>query len=142
MNAIAGLDEPGFRARPVAGEWTAAEVLSHLLSTERIVINRAQAALAQKSDIVIPQTDDERQEGARLAQRLPVPQIVHGLLAQRRDTLRLLDRLSAGELARRFQHQRWGERTVVWLFERAAEHEEEHACQIRTLRAVGAPAGP
>ena len=138
MDAIAGLDEEGFRSRPRSGEWTAAAVLSHLLATERVILERAQSALTQVGYHVTSQTEEERQEGARLAQRVPVPQIVHGLLAQRRDTLRLLERLSPDELARRFNHQRRGEQSVGGLFQHIAEHEEEHAEQISALRARAA----
>lgn len=135
MDAIAGLDEQGFRVRTQSGEWTAAEVLAHLLSTERLFTQRARAALDQVDFVITPRTEDERQEGARMAQRMPVPQIVHGLLAQRRDTLRLLDGLSDEHLARSVRHPRWGEQSVAWLFRRIAEHEAEHAEQVRSLRA-------
>ena len=136
MEAIAGLDEEGFRARAQHGGWTAAETLSHLLSTERIILERAQAALTQEGYRVISQTEDERQEGARLAQRMPVPQIVHGLLAQRRDVVTLLEPLSPRQLSRPYRQESRGELTVGWLFQHIAEHEEEHAEQIRAQLAV------
>ena len=133
MDAIAGLDEEGFRTRPDASAWSIAEVLAHLFATERILVERARAALTQEGFIATPRTEAARQEDARLAQRLPVLQILHALLAQRRDTIRLLEGRSAPELAQSF-HPQQGERTVGWLFQRAAEHEDEHAQQVRALR--------
>jgi uncharacterized damage-inducible protein DinB len=134
MDAVAGLDEAGFRRRPDPTAWSAAEVLAHLFTTEGIMLERARAALAQSGYVVTPLSDDERDRGRLQAQRMAVPQIVHGLLARRRDTERTLAGLSEQELARTLRHSRWGERTVAWLFERAAEHEAEHAGQIRALR--------
>ncbi len=135
MDAIGGLDEEGFRLRPREGEWTAAEVLTHILMTEHVFADRARAVLAQDGLLVASITDQERSEQARSAQRMPVPQIVHGLLAQRRDVLGLLEPLSPQQLRRPFRHERRGELAAGWLFQRIAEHEEEHAGQIRAQRA-------
>ena len=142
MDAIAGLDEEGFRARPGASEWTAAEALAHLLRMEAVLMQRTQAALAEEGFVVTPVSPDERLEQVKLAQRMPVPQLLHGLLAQRRDTLRLLDGLSQTQLTKTFHHPRWGERTITWLFQHTAEHEEEHAAQIRALRVQKAATTP
>jgi hypothetical protein len=49
--------------------------------------------------------------------------------------VRLLTGLSSRQLARSVRHPRWGERSVAWLFQRAAEHEAEHAAQLEALRA-------
>jgi len=140
MEAIAGLDEEGFRARRAAGEWTAAEVLTHLLITEQRSLGRAQTALAQDNPSFPWISDEEVAEETRVAQRLPVPQIVHGLLAQRRDVVRLCESLSPEQLGRRYRHERRVELTVGWLFGRMAEHEIEHAQQIRAAREAATPA--
>ena len=141
MEAVAGLDEEGFRARPAPSEWTAAEVLAHLLHIEGVHMARGQTASTEDGFVATPVTDEECREQARLAQRMPVPQILHGLLAQRRDTLRLLERLSEQQLTRAFFHPERGQLTIAQIFERAAAHEEEHAAQIRALRTgAAAPA--
>jgi uncharacterized damage-inducible protein DinB len=134
MDAISTLDEEGFKARPDTSQWSAAEVLAHLLAAERISTQHAQAALSQQRVTIAPVTEDERQEQARLAQRAPVPQILHGLLAQRRDTLRLLEGLSSGQLAMALTHPSESDETVAEVFQQTAEHETEHAAQVRALR--------
>ena len=134
MDAIAGLDEESFRARPAPSEWTAAEVLAHLLHIEGVQAERVHAALTQVDFIATVITEEQCHEQAKLAQRMPVPQILHGLLARRRDTLRLLEGLSQQQLARSFQHPERGELMVGDVFQRIAKHEEEHAAQIRALR--------
>ncbi len=135
MDAIAGLTEEGFRARPQSGEWTAAEVLAHLVTMERILTDRARRVLTEDNPYVASISNDELQEQARSAQRMPVPQIVHGMLAQRRDVVSLLRPLSPQQLGRPYHHEGRGNLTLGWVFQRIAEHERDHAEQIRAQRA-------
>ncbi len=136
MDAIAGLDEEGFRARPASGDWTAAEVMSHLLHDEPELLEYARAALEEDDVAVAPTTSSERETQAReVARRMPVPQIIHGLLACRRDTLALLDRLTPAQLGRPVRHSGYGDVSVARLFQHIAEHEEQHAVHVRAIRA-------
>jgi len=135
MTAISGLDDTAFRARPEPAAWTPAEVLAHLLSVERARLEQVRQVLAQDNAFVRWIDDDKvDQEVRAAAKRMPVPQIVHGLLAQRRAVVGLLETLSTQQLERRYQHERRGEHTAGWLFYRMAEHESEHARQIASLR--------
>jgi uncharacterized damage-inducible protein DinB len=134
MEAISGLDEEGFRARPAPGEWSPAETLAHLLLDETKLLEYARAA-AEGDTIAVPRaTEDERDRQAREAARMPVPQIIHGLLATRRDTTALLERLTDEQLGTAVQHPAYGEAPLGRLFQHMAEQEEEHANQIRTIR--------
>lgn len=133
-DAVAGLDEEGFRGRPDAGGWTVAEVLAHLLEMERVLMSWAHEAISADDVVVTPVSDDERREQARSARRMAVPQLIHGLLARRRDTARFLEGLSEPELARPLLHPDWGSLSVAMLFQRSVEHEEAHANQIKALR--------
>lgn len=135
MNAVNALDDEGFRRRSDAGGWTVAEVLAHVLEMERVLMSWAHEAISIDDVEVTPISDDERREQASSAQRMAVPQLIHGLLACRRDTVRFLEGLSERELARPLLHPDWGSLTVSLLFQRAAEHEAAHATQIRALRA-------
>lgn len=134
MDAIAGLDEEGFRRRAAQGEWTVAETLAHLLEVERFLTAQIKQARSDGSPSIPSRTDEQRNAAAKQAQRMPVPQIVHALLAQRRDTLRQLDGMPEEQLARALRHPRWGEVDVRWLFQHIAAHEAEHAAQIQALR--------
>jgi uncharacterized damage-inducible protein DinB len=137
LDAISGMSEQEFRARAAPGEWSVAEVLAHVLATERILTERARNALTQDGYVATRVTEEEPDEQAKsMAKRLPVPQILHGMLAQRRDTLRLLAPLTPESLARTFLHPRFGERNVAGLFQHLADHDEEHARQITELRSV------
>lgn len=126
LDAIAGLDEEGFRARERA-EPAIGDLLTDLLAGEDDTLRRA-----------------VRGEGGAAAPRnhtgrMAAPQIIHGLLAQRRDTLRALQRLSAEELARPADQTADGSGTVASFFQRIAAREETCAARIRTLRGAGAP---
>jgi hypothetical protein len=138
--AIEGLDEEGFRRRALSGEWTAAEVLAHLLANEQRLVEIAELALTQDRPQVQSRGEAQREEEAKSARRMLVPQIWHGLLAQRRETLQRLQALSAAELARTAVHSRFGEVSVAWIMQRLADHEHEHAAQIRAVRAGTASA--
>ncbi len=138
MAAITGLDDSALRARTSSGAWTPAELLAHLLSTERIFIERARKTVEQDNYIVTPVGGDVREEHLRMAKRMPVPQIVHGLLAQRRDTLQFVESLSADDLARTLSHPVRGQQTALWQIEHTIEHELEHAEEIRARRAAAA----
>jgi len=139
MDAIAELDEEGFRARPAAGGWTAAGVLAHLLDDEPKLLAYARSALEADDTEVEATSDEDREQQAKDAAQSaaggPVPQILHGLLGARRDTLRQLEALSAEQLARPVRHAAYGGTSVGRLFQHIAEHEDEHADQIRTIRA-------
>jgi uncharacterized damage-inducible protein DinB len=142
MTAITGLDDTALRARKAPGIWTPAELLAHLYSTERIFIGRARTAVEQNDFLATPVSDDVREEHLGMAKRMPVPQIIHGLLAQRRDTLEFVDRLSATELAQTLRHPIRGRQTVLWQIEHTIEHELEHAEEIASRRAQAAEANP
>jgi uncharacterized damage-inducible protein DinB len=136
MDAIAGLDEEGFRARPAGGGWTVAEVLAHLLDDEPRLLADVEAALGADRAPFSANPDDEREKRAKdAAQRMPVPQVLHGLLARRRDTLGRLESLPAEGLERPAGHAAYGSTTVEGLFAHIAAHELEHAAQIQTIRA-------
>lgn len=134
MSAISGMDDTSFRARTEPGVWTPAELLAHLFSTERIFIERARQCVEREDYAVTPVSDDVRSEHISMAQRMPVPQLVHGLLAQRRDTIQFVASLSDADLARTLQHPVRGEQTVRWQIEHVIEHEAEHAGEIHTRR--------
>ncbi|MEX2159259.1 MAG: DinB family protein [Dehalococcoidia bacterium] len=142
MEAIAGMDEEGFRRRTASGEWCAAEALAHLLAHEQRFMWLTREALAKDNPPVQSRGEGQQIEEAKAAQRMLVPQIVHGLLAQRRETLQLLAGLSPEQLVRSLVHSRLGEVDAGWLFQRIVDHETEHAAQIASIRVetAGTPA--
>ncbi len=151
LRAIAGVTEEQFKRRPPAAEgeaaWSIAEVLSHLLAIERLWAGRITVALSDPEREITPSPPEAHEAGARAGARAPAPQLIHGLLAARREVGKALDRIEAdggSGLALTVWHPRLAEKlSVEWMFEKIAGHEREHVEQVEALRPlVGAKPRP
>jgi hypothetical protein len=129
---IRGLSEEQFRFIPAGETWSIAAHLAHLLRTERLFTERAQQALAQ-DEPWIESTRIGNDDDPALAQRLAVPQIIHGMQAARRDLDRLLARCDEMALDRALRHERIGRMTVRDVAVKMAAHEQEHADAVARL---------
>jgi hypothetical protein len=122
LQSIAGVSEEQFKKRPPAAgtdgpNWCIAEVLAHLLQQERLRADRIALALDQDGVTIVPSADEVHYEAARAGRGAPVPQLIHGLLASRRELERLLDRTAALEagLERATIHPRLGRQSIGWI---------------------------
>jgi uncharacterized damage-inducible protein DinB len=150
LAAIAGVSEEQFKKRPPVVEgsdgpnWCIAEVLAHLLQQERLRASRIALALEQDGAPITPSPEEEHYEAARAGRASPVPQLIHGLLASRREVERLLDEAatSEGGLERTTMHPRLGSQSVAWVIRaKIIDHEAEHIDQIEAIKkALAAPA--
>jgi hypothetical protein len=147
MQAVAGVSEQQFKRRPPASEadpepWCIAEVLAHLLGDEQLWADRIRLALDGDGARIDPSPPEANTARIAAARQLPVPQLIHGLLAARRLLeLRLaeVDTIEGG-LDRHLEHSARGPISVRWMVEKVIEHEAEHADQIESIRAhLGVP---
>ena len=145
LSTIAGVSEELFKKRPPAAayddgpNWCIAEVLAHLLQQERLRATRISLALKQDGIVITPGTDVENYEAARAGRASPVPQLIHGLLASRREVERLLDEASAmtDGLDRTNTHPKLGAQTVAWILQaKVIDHEAEHIEQIDAINKI------
>jgi hypothetical protein len=145
LTAISGVSEEHFKKRPSVAEgdagpaWCIAEVLAHLLQQERLRASRIALALEQDGVEITPSSDEERYEAARAGRGAPVPQLIHGLLASRREIERLLEQAESlpGGLERATQHPRLERQTVGWIVrDKVMAHEAEHVAQIEAIKAA------
>jgi DinB superfamily len=144
LEAISGVTEEQFKKRPPAPvdagpNWCIAEVLAHLLQQERLRASRIAIALHEDGAVIVPSGEDEHMEAARAGRASPVPQLIHGLLASRREVERLLDEASTvdGGLQRATRHPQLGPQTVAWILqEKVIDHEAEHVAQIEAIKAA------
>jgi hypothetical protein len=140
--AISGVTEEQFKRRPEPTEsdpdpWSIAEVLAHLLASERLRGDRIAMALDHDGVTITPSSPEAHEEGARAGRRVLIPQLVHGVLASRREVERQLARGAASEggIDRAVLHPVLGRQTVEWMVgEKIIAHESEHAGQIEGLR--------
>jgi len=123
LASLRGLGEEQFRHTPHGGAWNIATHLAHLLRTEREHVEHAR----RDSDVTAPDTTAANDGDDALAQRLAVPQIIHGLQASRRQLEALIDGAHTPAAAAAGAH--------------VAAHEREHAAAIAAL-ARSAPQSP
>jgi len=132
FDALRGLGEEQFRHTPGDEAWSIAAHLWHLLRVERLFSARAAAALTE-DEPPIASTRAANDDDPGLAQRLAVPQVIHGLQATRRELDGLLARCSNRDLERAIVHERIGRMTIAGIAAKMAEHESEHAALIAGL---------
>lgn len=144
FDAIRGLSEEQFRFVPpeagagTAGRWSIATHLAHLLRIERLYASRARLAL-DDDGAPVASSDAANDGDPGLAQKLAVPQMIHGLLNVRRDLDAVLDAGGDGSLERGVTHERAGRVTIAELAAKVAAHEAEHTADIvRLVRQVPA----
>jgi hypothetical protein len=136
---IRGLTEEQFRFVDTDG-WSIATHLAHLLRCERMLVERC--ALARSEDGArVASTGITNDDDPGLAQRLAVPQIIHGMQASRRDLEALLQACGEAELEQAIAHERLGRVTVRDMVTKAAVHEREHADAVAST-VERAPAAP
>jgi hypothetical protein len=145
IESISGVSEEQFKRRPPATSeaagpnWCIAEVLAHLLQQEKLRASRIALALQLDGAPVTPGTEEEHFEAARAGRGLPVPQLIHGLLASRREVERLLEEAAAlpGGLARTTMHPQHGAQSIGWILRaKLIDHEAEHVSQIEAIKAA------
>lgn len=130
--SIRGLSEEQFRYVPSGERWSIATHLAHLLRVERAFTGRARTALAEHEPFV-SSTGIDNDDDPALAQRLAVPQIIHGMLNARRELDALLAGCAAAGLERAIHHERIGRMTVAEIAVKIVAHEDEHAAEIAKL---------
>lgn len=146
LATIAGVSEEQFKRRPAPAEegqrpgWCIAEVLAHLMFSERQASQRIAAALAEDGAAVEAADPEQAEEAARSGRTSPVPQLIHGLLATRRELEKQLATTREREngLQLGVVHARRGRLSIEALLDAVASHESEHLAQIEALKAAGA----
>jgi uncharacterized damage-inducible protein DinB len=135
---LRGLNEEQFRNVPADGAWSIATHLAHLLRSERLYTDRAQRAL-REDEPRIESSGTTNDDDPGFAQKLAVPQIIHGLQASRRALDELLAHCDDAVLDRAIVHERLGRMTVAQIAAKVTAHEDEHAADVARL-AAEAPA--
>jgi len=140
FDAIRGLTEEQFRFTPAGEEWAIASHLAHLLRVERIFVERARSALTEHEP-PIASTGVSNDADPGLAQRLAVPQIIHGILNARRELDDLLASCDEASLQRAIIHERIGRMSIEQIATKMTEHEVEHAVEVVRLARIAPSAG-
>jgi uncharacterized damage-inducible protein DinB len=134
FEAIRGFTEEQFRARPEGESWSASEVMMHLLASEQRMRDCAREALGQPVAAPPALSEAERRAEAETGRQAPAPQLVHGLLGSRRETVLLIESLRPEDLSRPASHPDLGTISVERVLRRIAEHETGHCRQIEAIK--------
>jgi hypothetical protein len=142
LRVIAGVSEEQFKRTPntagaTAEGWSIAEILAHLLSQEKLRAGRIAIALEDDGAVIAPSPPEMHEQDARTGRSAPIPQLIHGLLASRREVEGLLERAAKAErgLDRGVVHPQRGHETIAYLIQgKIIEHEAEHTAQIERIK--------
>ncbi len=109
---------------PAEGEWSAVECLQHLVDSERVFQFRVQAFLAGRD---FPNFDPDTQ-GSQPGAQTPLA-LAEELARMRRESLRMLEKLSPADLEREARHGELGRVTLNEMLHNWAAHDLNHTVQ-------------
>jgi len=134
---VQGLADPALRFRPAEGEWSAVEVVGHLIDVEALYSARIRQMLASDNPAFAPFSPDElvRQ---RDYQNKQIAFLLITLAERRAEHLEFLRMLRPAQLARMGTHPTRGPLSAAELIRGLAGHDVNHSNQIaNNLAALG-----
>ena len=131
---------PHLRTRPAPDEWSAQEILGHLLDAEIVLAGRYRWILAHDEPPLMPYDQDLWVEQLRHRDEDP-EELIALLRALVRSHVRLWERTSEADRARVGMHEERGPESFELSFRMLAGHGQFHLAQMRrTLAQVSASA--
>ena len=126
--------------RPLDGEWSARDVVAHVVSVEPLVLRaRIEGMLAAPGGPVANVDEDETLERSGLRE-LPVEELLDRFEVGRAESMALIEQLSESDLAQSGDHEVAGPITVANMVNHFAFHDAAHIEQIVRMLAVPAEA--
>jgi uncharacterized damage-inducible protein DinB len=123
--------------RPTEGEWSVAEILSHVRNVAALAYGLRIRRLFVESEPQFPDYDGERYLRSADWQLLPAGENLEMILAEHRQLAALLGTLPDEAWNRVGYHPESGAMTIEFLARRIVEHADEHQGQIaETLRVL------
>jgi hypothetical protein len=131
--ALEGLSPEALGAHPIAGKWSAREIVHHLADSESISAQRLRKLLVEDHPVIHGYDQEVWARRLRYNERDIAPAL-EAFRAARATTAQLLESMTEAEWTREGWHTESGRYSAeVWL-EIYAAHAHEHARQIRRLR--------
>ena len=124
------------RARPAEGQWTANEVIGHLVDGEWVYGYRARLILCE-DDPAIPGTNQDQWVARQRHNEREPSELVDTFAILRECNLALWKRMSPVDLSRSGHHNERGSESLAMMWRMLAGHDLSHLSQIgRIVRAV------
>ena len=130
LEAVVNEAGPHLRTRPAPGEWSALEVLGHILDAEIVLAGRYRWILAQDEPPLVGYDQDRWVEGLHPPSEDP-DEMLSLFRALRRSHLALWARTSPGDRARVGVHSERGPESYELSFRLLAGHDLFHLGQMR-----------
>jgi len=119
---VAGFPPDVVEARPAPDEWSAAEILGHLVEVEDLLFKRVESMIESDRAPASTKPADAARPG--------VAELLDRWFAARRHTLERLDRLTPADLEHGAEVRRWGRVSVEQQVCEWAYHDLEHVRQL------------
>ncbi|MAU02058.1 MAG: hypothetical protein CL608_33395 [Anaerolineaceae bacterium] len=122
-------DETAVHQRRSPDEWSIADVLRHLRTTESLYLARLQRIVAEER----PYLPYIHPESRPQPEPTPLSELLHTLSTARSETLTYLQSLNAGAWQRNAVHETLGPTKLRYMVQLLVDHDTEHLNQIVRL---------
>lgn len=133
--SITGAAGPELDFRPAPGKWTVRQLVCHLADTEAVAVVRLRSAVAEDQPTFYPFDQDAWAERTDYGTR-KLSQALDTMRTLRADNYQLLKDLPEDAFSRTGNHLERGRQSLLDLLKGFAQHSENHATQIREVRAA------
>ncbi len=133
VRALDGFPDGALTAHPIAGKWSAAEIIHHLADSEMTSAIRLRRLLTDENPVIQGYDQDLFASVFKYNEREIAPSL-DAFRAARETTVQILRRMSDDEWNRKGTHTESGAYSVDDWLEIYAAHAHGHADQIRRLR--------
>jgi len=131
--ALQGFPAAGLTAHPVAGKWSAAEIVHHLADSESVSAQRLRKLLTEEHAVIHAYDQEAWAVKLRYNQRELTPAL-EAFRAARATTVQLLPGMSEADWAREGWHTESGRYSAETWLRIYAAHAHNHAAQLRQLK--------
>lgn len=133
--ALEGFTPEMLTAKPLAGKWSAAEIVHHLADSEMTSAIRLRKLLTEDFPVIYGYDQDNYAEKLNYNNRDIAPAL-DAFRAARATSAQLLENLSDSDWQKEGWHNEHGRYSLERWLEIYADHADGHADQIRRLRDV------
>jgi hypothetical protein len=133
MNALNGFPSDSLGAHPIAGKWSAREIVHHLGDSETQSAIRLRKLLVEDNPSIQGYDQDEFATRLRYNERDMAPAL-EAFRCARESTMQLLDLMTEDDWRRAGTHSESGSYSTEDWLQIYAAHAHNHAAQIRRLR--------
>jgi hypothetical protein len=133
MNALNGFPADSFGAHPIAGKWSAREIVHHLGDSETNSAIRLRKLLVEDNPMIQGYDQDEYATRLRYNERDMAPAL-EAFRSARESTVQLIDLMTEDDWKRAGTHSESGPYSMEDWLRIYAAHAHNHAAQITRLR--------